>query len=247
MQQLPQGQIARDDFPRFGLTQYADRYPARPDHRALSITMPGRETLVLDDALHGLPRTTQLADFHCVTTWSRLGLRWSGVRFSDFVRERIAPMPGFVAPFAGVIIRAQDGYRTSMLYEDLMADDVLIADTLDGEPLSIAHGAPFRLVAPGHYGYKSLKHLTSIEFCSVAPRVNKGPLAFLDHPRARVVHEERGRWFPGWLLRRLYRPFIQRTAERFRLGLIRAEQLLVSREVQGRSGAGGDVSERGAR
>ncbi len=245
MQKLPAGQIARDDFPRFGLTQYAERYPARPNHRALSITMPGRETHVLDDALAGLPRTTQLADFHCVTTWSRLGLRWSGVRFSDFVRERIAPLPGFAATFPGVIMRAQDGYRTSMLREDLMADDVLIADTLDGEPLSIAHGAPFRLVAPGHYGYKSLKHLTAIEFCSVAPHVNKGLLAFLDHPRARVAREERGRWLPGGLLRRLYRPFIPRTAERFRLGLISAERLLAMAEMEGSSSAGADDSQGG--
>jgi hypothetical protein len=241
MQKLPTGQIARADFPRFGLTQYADRYPARPNHRALSIRMPGREAHDIADVLAGLPRTTHVADFHCVTTWSHVGLRWTGVRFSDFVRLRVAQLPGFPATFPGVILRAQDGYRTSMLHEDLMAEDVLIADTLDGEPLSIAHGAPFRLVAPGHYGYKSLKHLTAIEFCSAVPYVNKGPLAFLDHPRARVAHEERGRWFPGWLLRRLYRPLIARTAERFRVGLIKAEQLLVMAEMQGGSDAGGDV------
>lgn len=34
---------------------------------------------------------------------------------------------------------------------------------------------------------------------------------FMDHPRARVMLEERGCVFPGWLLRWLYRPLIGST------------------------------------
>jgi DMSO/TMAO reductase YedYZ molybdopterin-dependent catalytic subunit len=124
----------------------------------------------------------------------------------------------------GVILRAQDGYRTTMLLDDLMADDVLLADEMNGLPLSVDHGAPMRLVAPQHYGYKNLKHLASLEFCDTMPVVKHGVLAFLDHPRARVALEERGRWFPGWLLRRVYRPFIHRTAEKFRVASVRNEQ-----------------------
>jgi hypothetical protein len=221
---LPAGQIPRPDFPRFGLTQYADRYPSRPRDRSLSVKLPGADALLFADAIDGLPRTTVVADFHCVTTWSRVGLRWGGVRFSDFVRLRVAPMEGFPDAFLGVILRAQDGYRTSLWRDDLMADDVLLADELDGAPLSIDHGAPFRLVAPRQYGYKSLKHLKTIEFCAQTPRIHKGMSSFLDHPRARVALEERGRWFPGWLLRYLYRPFIPRTVARFREGLARFER-----------------------
>ena len=40
-------------------------------------------------------------------------------------------------------------------------------------------------------------------------------LRFMAHPRARVAAEERGQWFPGWLLRYLYRPLINPTAARF--------------------------------
>jgi DMSO/TMAO reductase YedYZ molybdopterin-dependent catalytic subunit len=221
---LPAGQIPRPDFPRFGLTRFADRHPTRPHDRSLSVKFPGAGALVLAAALDGLPRTTVLADFHCVTTWSRVGLRWGGVRFSDFVRLRIAPLEGSPDAFLGVVLRAQDGYRTSLWRDDLMADDVLLADELDGEPLSIDHGAPFRLVAPRHYGYKSLKHLTTIEFCAETPRIDKGVSSFLDHPRARVALEERGRWLPGWLLRYVYRPFIPRTVQRFREGLARRER-----------------------
>ncbi len=179
------------------------------------------EPIVLLDALAGLPRATIEADFHCVTTWSTLGLRWGGVRFSVFFEHRIAPLLDRSRPPVGIVLRAQDGYRTTMHLEDLLAADVLLADEIDGEPLSIEHGAPMRLVAPQHYGYKSLKHLAKLEFRDVQPVVKHGPLAFLDHPRARVALEERGRWFPGWFLRRLYRPLIPRTAERFRIGMLK--------------------------
>ena len=221
---LPRGQIARTDFPRFGLTQYAKRFPAHPNDPALSLKLLAADPVVFPDALAGLPRIALQADFHCVTTWSRPALQWSGVRFAAFFQQRVVPYLADPSCIVGVVLRAQDGYRTTMLLQDLLADDVLLADQLDGQPLSIAHGAPLRLIAPKHYGYKSLKHLQCLEFCADVPIVKHGPLAFLDHPRARVEFEERGRWFPGWFLRQLYRPLIARTAEKFRSGLLHHEK-----------------------
>ncbi len=214
---LPPGQVPRNDFPRFGLTPYAERLPARPGDRSLSIKLLAAEPFVLSDALDGLPRTTIEADFHCVTSWSKLGLAWGGVRFCDFFERLVAPLlPPGSSPVVGVVLRGQDGYRTTLALDDLMAGDVMLADELNAAPLTLAHGAPLRLVAPRHYGYKSLKHLAKIKFWSSQPAVKHGLLAFLDHPRARVALEERGRGLPGWLLRRLYRPFIAGTEEKFR-------------------------------
>jgi hypothetical protein len=216
---LPKGQRPRPDFPRFGLTPYAKRFPAQPRDRALAVALPGAAPVTLADALEGLPRVALQADFHCVTTWSKLGLRWGGVSFASFFTSRIAPLVADLAPIVGAVLRSQDGYRTTMFLEDLLGDDVLLADELDGQPLSVEHGAPLRLVAPRHYGYKSLKHLARLDFCTAVPVVKHGVLAMLDHPRARVAEEERGRFFPGWLLRRVYRPLIARTEEKFRQGL----------------------------
>ena len=78
-----------------------------------------------------------------------------------------------------------------------------------------AHGAPLRLVAPAHYGYKSIKHLHRIEFKLDAQGYRHVGLRFMEHPRARVAFEERGQWVPGWLLRYLYRPLIGLTTARF--------------------------------
>jgi len=125
------------------------------------------------------------------------------------------------------LVKAQDGYRTTLLLEDLLADDVLLADELNAKPLVIEHGAPLRLIAPRHYGYKSLKHLSMLEFWAPAPVVKHGPLALLDHPRARVALEERGQWSPGWILRRLYRPLIPGTVKAFRVGMLKYRQSLV--------------------
>jgi DMSO/TMAO reductase YedYZ molybdopterin-dependent catalytic subunit len=213
---LPPGQIARPDFPRFGLTPYAKRFPKRLHDRALTIKILGASAMTLTDAFAGLQRVTLEADFHCVTTWSKLGLRWGGVRFADFFAANIAPQLADPTAIMGVVLRAQDGYRTTLPLADLLAPDVLIADQLDGQPLSVEHGAPLRILAPQHYGYKSLKHLERLEFYDHLPKIKNGVFAFLDHSRARVSLEERGRYFPGWLLRRLYRPLISRTVVRFR-------------------------------
>jgi DMSO/TMAO reductase YedYZ molybdopterin-dependent catalytic subunit len=107
-----------------------------------------------------------------------------------------------------VVLRCQDGYRTTLPLADLLAAEVLIADRLNDQLLTVEHGAPIRLVAPAHYGYKSAKHLDRIELR--ANDLGYRPLLprLLDHPRARAAFEERGQFLPGWLLRYLFRPFI---------------------------------------
>lgn len=96
---------------------------------------------------------------------------------------------------------------------------MLLADRLSGRPLSIAHGAPLRVVAPAHYGYKSVKHLNRIELWRSNTSYKPVGFRFMDHPRARVANGERGQWVPGWLLRYLYRPLIRPTALRFERAL----------------------------
>jgi len=115
--------------------------------------------------------------------------------------------PGDTLGFA--VLRCQDGYRTALPLADLLAPDVVIADRFDDRPLTVEHGAPIRLIAPAHYGYKSAKHLVAIELRHDAEGYRPLLPRLLDHPRARVAFEERGQLLPGWLLRYAFRPFIQ--------------------------------------
>ena len=46
----------------------------------------------------------------------------------------------------------------------------LLAYEQNGEPLTVAHGAPLRLYIPNKYGVKSLKRIGTITFSDTRPR-----------------------------------------------------------------------------
>lgn len=226
-QPLPPGQRETSGFPRFGLTQFAHRFPKQTARLELEVIGDVEHELRLSDALSGLPRVEQVSDFHCVTTWSRRALLWGGVRFSDFYEKVVVP-GACPRPHATLLaLRGQDGARTGMLLADLLSPDVLLADMLDGKPLTVEHGAPVRLIAPAHYAYKSVKHLFRMEFRREDLEYPVSAFRFMDHLRARVALEERGRGAPGWLLRYLYRSLVPSTIARFAKAM--AEQTTGSR------------------
>ena len=214
---LPPGQHTLTHFPRFGLSQFADRMPSPETHVAIELGGDAISSGQIDaDDLIGLSRVDQRADFHCVTTWSVCNLHWCGYRFREFYEAVLCPRlrPNTDAQY--LVFRGRDGYGAILLLEDALQADVLLADTLNGEPLSAEHGAPLRLVAPQQYGYKNPKYLCGIELWHDADHFHvPTPRRFMHHLRARVAHEERGNGLPGWLLRYLYRPLIQPTIHQY--------------------------------
>jgi len=213
MKTLPPGQKESDIFPRFGLPLYANRFPSEIENIKISIGGDIEEFEIFEE-LQSIPRSSQTSDFHCVTTWSKLDLNWSGYRFSDFYNSLILPRVQKKITF--VVLKAQDGYKTSLPLDDLMQGNVLLADQLDGKLLNISHGAPIRIIAPDHYGYKNLKHIKRIEFYREKQKVKQGVLGFMDHPRARVGHEERASTGPSILFRYLYKFGINGTIKDFK-------------------------------
>lgn len=214
---LPHGQIELPEFPRFGLGKFA-RFRFATTPATIEICGDAAHRLTFYMGTSDLPRVDQIADFHCVTTWSVRNLRWSGIRFLDFYREFVEPQARPHADVKHAVFRGRDGYACSLPIVDLLNPDVLLADHLNGAPLSPQHGAPVRLVAPAHYGYKSVKHICTIELCRDL-RTYRFPRPYprwMDHPRARVAYEERGVGMPAWLLRPLYRLLIPSTIRRFR-------------------------------
>lgn len=201
---LPPGQRTIGSFPRYG-THFALRDPAVPARRRIELTGPGIAAELDAHALQELPRLEVVADFHCVAGWTARDVRWEGVRFRD-VYERFAARRGDDGggDISHVRVVGRDGFRAVLLLDDALADEVLIADRLDGGPLPIEHGAPVRLVSPGQYGYKSVKYLERIEFHTKKPSDSHqrlflaAPLKLVGmHPRGRVWHEERHWLFPG--------------------------------------------------
>lgn len=222
---LPPGQHERRDFPRFGLGLFARRFPTQISRPEISIGGDVAHALTIDLSRTALTRVEQQSDFHCVTTWSRRGLRWGGLRFSDVYQQLVLTQAQPHADARFVVFKGQDGYRCALPLDDLLVQDVLLADQLDGAPLGLDHGAPLRLVAPAHYGYKNVKHLSAIEFWrdSSGYRFPQPYPRFMDHPRGRVAFEERGR-LPAWLLRPVYRLLIASTVRNFQRALERYRQ-----------------------
>lgn len=214
---LPPGQFDIGAFPRFGLGKFA-RLPALPvDASGLRIDGDVARPGVVGPRLGDLPRIQQTSDFHCVTSWSYRGARWGGVRFADFYAGIAQAETAAAADATLVVFRGHDGYACAMQLQDLLADTVLLADRLDDAPLPPEHGAPLRLVAPAHYGFKNVKHIAAIEFWRDA-RAYRFPFPYpqlMDHPRGRVAFEERGRWVPPGLLRFFYRLLIPGTIRNF--------------------------------
>ena len=216
---LPPGQWAVDGFPRFGAALDQPPPSVPPGSAIEVVSLAGEEGAVTADELATLPRVELEADFHCVAGWTALALRWEGVRMADVLRPRIGT--GAERP-AYVVLEGHDGYRAVVALEDALGDDVLLADRLDGEPLTPEHGAPLRVVSPQQYGFVSVKHLRRIELHATEPRLRYHPVASVDrglrlvkpHRRARVWREERHRYLPAWVVRRVYRFVVPRLAPR---------------------------------
>jgi len=109
--------------------------------------------------LSRLPRTELTSDFQCVTGWRVPGVRWGGVRLAE-----VLDSAGVRREARAVTFRSFDGtYTESLTLDQARRADVLVADTMDGRPLSRDHGGPVRLVVAPMYGYKSCKWLGGIE------------------------------------------------------------------------------------
>ena len=108
-----------------------------------------------------LPRVKVFADFHCVTRWSRLSNVWEGVS----VRELMERAGGAKAEARYVVAHGYDGgWTTNLPFSEFLVDDALVATHHDGEPLTLEHGAPARLIVPRLYAWKSAKWLGGLEF-----------------------------------------------------------------------------------
>jgi DMSO/TMAO reductase YedYZ molybdopterin-dependent catalytic subunit len=107
------------------------------------------------------PQSSKLSDIHCVTTWSRYDNHWDGVSTHDLM-EAVGVKPE--ARF--VLLTSNDSYTTNLAIEDFASADALVAHSWEGQPLTLEHGGPARLVVPHLYFWKSAKWLRKIEFAT---------------------------------------------------------------------------------
>ena len=106
-----------------------------------------------------LPQIRAVADFHCVTAWSKFDNEWRGIPFRA-IADLVKPLP----QARYVMVHADPGYTTNVPLEDLMRDNVLFATSHAPDPFTPEHGAPVRLVVPHLYAWKSAKWVRGLNF-----------------------------------------------------------------------------------
>ena len=117
------------------------------------------ETTLSWDEFLALPKVEVLADFHCVTRWSKENMLWEGVS-TETIYQLVKPNP----ETQFLMIHSMEGYTTNVPLEYFLREDSLFAYNLNGKPLEPEHGFPLRLVIPQLYAWKSAKYVNEVEF-----------------------------------------------------------------------------------
>jgi DMSO/TMAO reductase YedYZ molybdopterin-dependent catalytic subunit len=106
-----------------------------------------------------LPHHEFTADFHCVTRWSKLDVKWTGIKVTDFIKEiEVDPKA------AHIMEHCYGGYTTNISMVDFVREENFFAFKAFGEDLASEHGGPLRLVVPHLYAWKSAKWINGLEF-----------------------------------------------------------------------------------
>src|SRR5579863_9099068 len=122
--------------------------------------------------LNRFPMHEQVTRLVCVEGWSAIA-SWAGMRFDDLLRA-YPPKPQ--AQWARVESSVNldnsgnlDPYFVSIDLATARHPQTLLATHLSGQPLTVEHGAPLRLLVPVKLGLKNVKAVTRITYTAEEP------------------------------------------------------------------------------
>lgn len=153
---VPPGQHLAKGFP---VLTYGETPRVSPDQWELKVWGTATPRTFSWDDILAMPQSQFTADFHCVTTWSKLDVEWTGVKVTDLMAQ-VELEPSTVH----VMAHCYGGYTTNIPLDDFLREENFLAHSLFGEPLPADHGGPLRLVVPHLYAWKSAKWLNGLEF-----------------------------------------------------------------------------------
>jgi DMSO/TMAO reductase YedYZ molybdopterin-dependent catalytic subunit len=107
--------------------------------------------------IQALPSSTYDGDIHCVTTWSKLGMLFTGVSV-DTLLSATRPL----ASATHVLAWSHTGYTTNLPLADVSGGRAWVVWEVDGAPLPREHGGPARLLVPHLYFWKSAKWVAGL-------------------------------------------------------------------------------------
>jgi len=123
--------------------------------------------------LRGLPQRTQITRHDCVEGWSAIA-QWTGVPLAALLH---AAQPLTQARYA--VFHCADDFSGTPYYESIDLTETLhpqtiLAHTMNGQPLSVGHGAPLRLRVERQLGYKQAKYVMRVELASTLAGLHGG-------------------------------------------------------------------------
>ena len=110
------------------------------------------------EQLLALPQVEDVSDFHCVTSWSKLDMRWKGVRLAD-----VLSLCDLNEDASHLMCHGYDGYTTNVSLEEAVKPDVLLVHQWEDQPLPKRHGGPVRMITPQLYAWKGSKWISRVE------------------------------------------------------------------------------------
>jgi DMSO/TMAO reductase YedYZ molybdopterin-dependent catalytic subunit len=144
-------------------------------------------------ALKAMPARTQITRHDCVEGWSAIG-QWTGVPLGNLLNSvGLKPEARYIVfHCADEYEKTLDGsgwYYESIDLVDAFHPQTILAHSMNGHDLEVAHGAPLRLRVERQLGYKQAKYLMRIEAVSDLSQLYGGNGGFW---------EDRGyEWYAG--------------------------------------------------
>ena len=131
------------------------------------------ETLNLQDLQHRFALHEQITRLVCVEGWSGIAW-WAGIRFGDLLQAYPPPATANWARLDSSVnldgMGNPDPYYVSIDLPTARHPQTLLATHQNGQPLTVQHGAPLRLLAPMKIGLKNIKAITQITYSAEEPK-----------------------------------------------------------------------------
>jgi len=208
-----------NNFYEFGTNKgdparYAHRLTTSPWKVRISGEAENTGEFDFEDVVRGFTPEERIYRFRCVEAWSMV-VPWLGIPLSQVLTRfkptsqakfvefttlyRPAEMPGQKAIFSSIDWPYVEGLRM----DEAMHPLTLMATGVYGKALPNQNGAPWRLVVPWKYGFKSIKSIVGIRFSRSQPvntwhRIAPGEYGFyanvnpdVSHPRWSQARERR--------------------------------------------------------
>ncbi|MCW1384228.1 molybdopterin-binding protein [Novosphingobium sp. KCTC 2891] len=123
--------------------------------------------------LRTAPARTQITRHDCVEGWSAIG-EWTGVPLGLLLKRA-----GLSSNARYIVFHCADDYAGQPYYEsidlvDAFHPQTILAHTMNGQPLSVGHGAPLRLRVERQLGYKQAKYVMRIEAVATLAGIHGG-------------------------------------------------------------------------